>query len=303
MLTKAMAMFNDLSSSISNLSVQMKDLDHRQGELEKGKRKRSDQEHSYHPEKKSRHDISDSEIEYCGEERDYSDGELSDHIESLLGNHDKSGDDRPAEQDQWLEQFEADFVNEEVRTPPVSGKLAHPINKILSKKFDDDKIKSKMDSFPAPENVQGLMTPKVNPEVWGKLKTETRSRDVKLQKVQTRLIRGMTAMVMVGEKITVAQRENKQIDLHDCLKLTLNAVALVANGSYEVSLRRREYIRPDLNSSYRDLWSNNTPITDTLFGDDLPKVVKEINETNRMALLLSKRFWSWWVQKQELFQR
>ena len=129
-----------------------------------------------------------------------------------------------------------------------------------------------------PQNIDGLITPKVNPEVWGKIKTETRSRDVRLQKAQV-----LTALVMLGEKIVSAQKDNKNIDLHASLKLTLNAVALISSGNKEISFRRREFIRPDLNKSYRELCSNNTPITDLLFGDDLPKVVKDINETNRMA--------------------
>ena len=281
-LTKAMAMFNDLSSSISSLSVQMKEIDKRQDDLERKRKSRSD-DSDMHTAKRQKHAMSDCDSPSEGELRD-SDDEFSAEIMSLLGPDKPSDSNNQSDQpDKWLDQFEAEFVDEEIRAPPVSDKLAHLVNGILAKKAGEDKIKTKMDAFPAPENIQGLITPKVNPEVWGKLKTETRSRDVKLQKAQVRLTRGMTAMVKLGEKITTAQRDNKPLDLHDSLKITLNAIALVANGNFEISLRRRDFIRPDLNTSYRDLCSTSTPITDMLFGDDLPKIVKDINETNRMA--------------------
>ena len=47
-------------------------------------------------------------------------------------------------------------------------------------------------------------------------------------------------------------------------------------------------MRPQLNSNYRHLCSPSNPVTRLLFGDDLPKAVKDISDTNRLSFNLTK---------------
>ena len=61
----------------------------------------------------------------------------------------------------------------------------------------------------------------------------------------------------------------------------------MAHSVCEVNLSRRELIRPDLNQNYKQLCSSQTPISKFWSGDDLPKAVKEISETNKVSKRLS----------------
>ena len=278
-LTKALDIFNQLSSSISDISVRLHDLE---------SKKRKHGGHDGPADKRRRtHIVSDDSEEDCDSDNEqYNDSgdEVFDQIDQLINADTVSTEKNKSDpSDQWLDSLAQEFINEEVRSPPISDKLSGLLNGILSKRISDDKIKQKLEVYPAPQNVDGLTTPKVNPEVWGKLKADTRSRDVRMQKAQVRVTRGLSALAMLAEKITQAQVAKEPVDLHEALKLTLNSFALIANGNMEVSLRRREFIRPDLNFSYRELCSPATPITDLLFGDELARVVKDINETNRMS--------------------
>jgi len=45
-----------------------------------------------------------------------------------------------------------------------------------------------------------------------------------------------------------------------------------------------------INSDYKDLCSPNQPITEHLFGDDLPKIIKEVNLTNKLQKKAPRRF-------------
>ena len=269
--------------------MQIQEIDDRQKQLENSRKRKSTRDHDGPADKRRRYrdfsDSSDNDSDHDNEQFDDSEDEIIDRIDQYLGSDQASHSDKdkPSHQSHWLDEFAQDFINEDQRSPPISQKLAEILNGILSKKIGDDKIKQKLDCYPAPQNLLGLTTPKVNPEVWGKVKADTRSRDVRMQKAQVRITRGLTAIAMLAEKITTAQSEKESVDLHECLKLTLNGFALVANGNMELSYRRREFIRPDLNSSYRELCAPTTPITDQLFGDELARVVKDINETNRMA--------------------
>ena len=132
-----------------------------------------------------------------------------------------------------------------------------------------------MDLYPTPENILQLITPKVNPEVWTKLKPETRSRELHVQKVQFLLVRGLTALIQLAENLLAAQKDKQNIDIHECLTFTLNGFAIIANGNMELSHHTRKLIRPNLNTSYRELCSINTPIADYLFRDELARVVKD----------------------------
>ena len=56
----------------------------------------------------------------------------------------------------------------------------------------------------------------------------------------------------------------------------------------EVNIKRRELIKPDLNDQFKQLCGSHTPVT-KLFGDDLPKLVKEISETNKVGVKVSSK--------------
>ena len=57
----------------------------------------------------------------------------------------------------------------------------------------------------------------------------------------------------------------------------------------EVNIKRRELIKPDLNDQFKQLCGSHTPVTKLLFGDDLPKSVKEISETNKVGVKVSSK--------------
>ncbi|XP_074612234.1 uncharacterized protein LOC141866599 [Acropora palmata] len=57
----------------------------------------------------------------------------------------------------------------------------------------------------------------------------------------------------------------------------------------EVNIKRCELIKPDLNDQFKQLCGSHTPVTKLLFGDDLPKSVKEISETNRVGVKVSSK--------------
>ena len=68
----------------------------------------------------------------------------------------------------------------------------------------------------------------------------------------------------------------------------MDGVLLLANANQELNYRRRELMRPQLNANYRHLCSPSNPVTSLLFGDDLPKPVKDISDTNRLSSKLTK---------------
>ena len=80
-----------------------------------------------------------------------------------------------------------------------------------------------------------------------------------------------------------ARRKNAPPQVDDLIKTTTDALALLGHANLDLSLRRREYLRPCLNQEYSTFCSTQYPVTSLLFGDDLPSRLANIKTTNRIA--------------------
>ena len=130
-----------------------------------------------------------------------------------------------------------------------------------------------------------LAETRVNLPIWNNLSERARTSDLKFQKVQKYLIKGTTAVVqVVNDLISKPDMPSKG----QLVNQLMDGVLLMANSNTELNLRCREALKPELRTSYRYLCAPSNPITTELFGDDLPKAVKDITHTNRITSKLSR---------------
>lgn len=167
----------------------------------------------------------------------------------------------------------------------VNTDLASVVNAMLKDGLPEEKLQEKLNKYHRPENCESLTKVRVNQAVWDNLTPSIRSQDVKLQKVQTSMFKGMCALTStidsVLQHMALLPKDN------DLLQKSTDALALFANANNELNQRRRELIKPDLHEEYKHLCSSSLEITDQLFGDDLPKQVKELTEVNRVGKKVS----------------
>jgi hypothetical protein len=107
-----------------------------------------------------------------------------------------------------------------------------------------------------------------------------------MQKIETSMLKSMHLIISLTDKLLALKSKPQNISKEDVscfLRFTLDSLTLISHSVYEANLGRRELIRPDLNEHYKQLCSSQTPISKFLFGDDLPKAVKEISETNKVS--------------------
>ena len=52
------------------------------------------------------------------------------------------------------------------------------------------------------------------------------------------------------------------------VKMTTDAIALIGAANFELNMRRREQIKPELNEDHKNLCSSSVPFNDSLFGND-----------------------------------
>ena len=112
-----------------------------------------------------------------------------------------------------------------------------------------------------------------------------RSTDLKFQKVQKSLVKGI---IIIVTEVCKLMGNSGPPNAEDTVGSLMDGVLLLANANQELNYRRRELMRPQLNANYRHFCSPSNPVTSLLFGDDVPKAVKDISDTNRLSPSLPK---------------
>ena len=155
---------------------------------------------------------------------------------------------------------------QEQSVPSVSDQLANVINK--------EKLKEKQNAYPRPKNCETLETARVNPEILSQLQSSTRSRNIRLQKVQWLLLKELTPLIQLLENCRQSKDAANPMDKGKLVKLVLDAITLFSQANVELNSRRRAMIKPDLNEKFQQICSEHVPITGFLFGDDVAKTLQ-----------------------------
>ncbi len=155
--------------------------------------------------------------------------------------------------------------------PSVSDQLANVINTTLRSKLSEEKLKEKQNAYPRRKNCETLEIPRVNPEIWSQLESSTRFCDIRLQKVQRLLLKGLMPLIQLLENCRQSKDAANPMDKG---KLVLDAITLFSQANVELNSRRRAMIKPDLNEKFQQICSEHVPITGFLFGDDVAKTLQ-----------------------------
>ena len=88
-----------------------------------------------------------------------------------------------------------------------------------------------------------------------------------------------------------ARKDNSSMDPNVLLSLLADAVTFLLPYlfSFLTSLKRRELLKPDITRTYQSFCNKASAITTCLFGDELPKHIKEIGEVNKISRKVSGR--------------
>ncbi len=176
--------------------------------------------------------------------------------------------------------------------PTVNEKLSRFVNKRFESRMTTDKVKEKMEKFCVPENCDRVHVPAVNLPVWSNLNRYTRGMDIRMSNIQRTLVSASSAIVECLETLSNTETKIDDSTGTSLLGKLTDSVAMIGHAHYDLSLRRREILRPSIQEQYKPLCGQNVPVTKWLFGDDLQKEMKEVRETGRIGKSFAKSHWS-----------
>lgn len=178
-----------------------------------------------------------------------------------------------------LKAIAQDLHLKEKTGPAIEVELAELINDLLKDKMSPEALKTKLDKYARPENVEALRTPKVNPLIWNQISAAMRTQDAGSQKNQNTLVASLIAMAKAAD--IVMRNHEEEIEL---LASLTDAIALAIQCHHEASHTRRLAMKKELHKDYGSVCSLTTVVgtSEFLFGD-LSKLTKDITDANKLT--------------------
>ena len=125
--------------------------------------------------------------------------------------------------------------------------------------------------FPTQELCTSLLVPEVNPELWDKsIRCGEGSRTFRSLALQT--------CTLVRAKSSASG----SIPIADVYASTIDVVTLLGNAIYELSMKRRELLKPEIAAGFKFLCRDNQSLTTRLVGDELSQNIRNIAQIKRM---------------------
>ena len=129
---------------------------------------------------------------------------------SVLGGSDFDEIDGEPDNDNLLSSIAQNLSAQEQTGPPIADKLAKIINSKLTEDFDLPKLKETLSKYKRPQNCEAMYVPKVNTEIWQKMKPFAKKADIKMANLQDTLLKGLSGLADSTNALLTC-RENKTI--------------------------------------------------------------------------------------------
>ena len=117
---------------------------------------------------------------------------------------------------------------------PVGDKLAAMLNKMARSKLSEEKLKEKLNKYSRPQNCENLVGAKVNPEIWSKIRPQTRSRDLKMQKIQNTILKAITPLAELSDSLLNLKSKNDVFDTAKAVRQILDSVTLLTHANMQI---------------------------------------------------------------------
>ena len=160
-----------------------------------------------------------------------------------------------------LNDLQAFYADNEKVGADIDPQLSSIIENLTKARLPDDKLKAKLDGYTRPRNTPTLIDTRVNLEIWNKLSPPTRSRDIKLQRIQHSLVQATTVAVATGtDALVKALRSGESLACSNmALPMTalVDGLALMINANHDINQQRRDDKKGDLNLAYATLASSD----------------------------------------------
>ena len=197
----------------------------------------------------------------------------------------------------FLSSLEKKANTQEVTGPKINDTLASHVTSIMQQKPEEESEKNLFQKILRPEDCLGLSKITVNQVIWDRGSAEARTGGVKMQRVQSALAKGTTNVALIADLVLKSSEDKDNIDttalLDKLWKLIEDSLRYLGAANWELVQRRREALKPQISQDYAHLCAQKVNFTDSLFGDDVTKQIKDTTDDNKVTHKLLDKNRSW----------
>ena len=117
---------------------------------------------------------------------------------------------------------------------------------------------------------------------------KNKSIDLAFKKVQEPLVEGLSALAILSDCLVKDVQSSKTTNTREVLNQVMDAIAILGNANWRLNMKRWEIIKPELNPPYTRLCKEEIKPSQKLYGDDLPKHLKEMTDAKRAGQQMQK---------------
>ena len=139
-----------------------------------------------------------------------------------------------------------EVTEDEQTEKPLNGKISSVIDSILASGLNEQALVKRKEKIKRPENCKLLRVTKVNSKIWEIAQKTTKSMDVRLQKLQESLAKGLIPIARLTGTMGEVLEKRKVMPTQDELWESLsNSVLLIVSANCELNMCRRDLFKVD----------------------------------------------------------
>ena len=195
---------------------------------------------------------------------------------------------RKNEEDSRFFSMAKKFKSKEICGDKVDEVLAKNITDVFRNGMGDEQYTelTKDENNARPENCEGLVVVRTNQLVWDIISPEARTNDRKMQNIETSVIKGSVILTKAVNKMADIETKVEDLLKPEVSKLLdecNDALTLFGHANRQINITRRDFIKPELRFEYLHICAQSVPYTSFLFGDDISKTAKEIEDCSKIG--------------------
>ncbi|CAG2196222.1 unnamed protein product [Mytilus edulis] len=165
--------------------------------------------------------------------------------------------------------------------------LANNVNELFRNGMNEEQYSdlTKDENNARPENCEGLSIVRINQLMWNVISPGAQSADKKLQFLERTIVKAATILTKTVNKMAIDENNNANGNSGsgEYIDKCNDVLALLGHANRQLNMTRRDFLKPEMMAEYVPLCSHSVPYTNNLFGDDVSKVAKDIEDCSKVG--------------------
>ena len=177
------------------------------------------------------------------------------------------------------------FKSAEACDKEIDTMLAENITELFRNGIDEERYNElvKDENNGRPINCEGLVITQTNQMIWEAMSPTARSTDKKMQNIETSIVKSATILSKIVDKMAKMENDLNSDEFGKLIDECNDALALLGHSNKQINLSRKDFLRSELKREYNHLCNHSRPYTKFLFGDDVSKSAREIEDCSKIS--------------------